>query len=1222
MGDTEEYFPRGGKKPTIKYFKQSGNFLGSAEQGEKKKKKQKKKSEADDGYLSDEATKDFDQSFKNCAARLTYKTIKPGVLVLGRIGQVHETKLTVMLPGKMSGTVMACHISEPYNKLLEAYVNDQTDKVTELQEMFRRGQYVAIKVLEVEGIRLMLSMMPQHVNSVKKHTDVHKSDQLQAAVVSVEDHGYVMDIGVANTRPFLPSSNVNPDVKLDVGVITWCTVKSVSQSQDTSIVTLTNQLEALQRASPRGSTIQQLTPGTPLQFTVDKPLDNGIEGSVLGGQRGYVQRDHADKVNGKKPKLGQKIRARVLYVVPIRNTPFLTMRDIFSTTFPDMDEEQKIKEGDIIEEAQVIRILGRTVHFKLGQGCIGTMSLRRIQVDEELTDEHVLAKSYPVGSTHKVRVVSYNLCDYTYTVSDNPAILKEKYFSMDQLSVGQLVDGSVTHVADDHVLLQVGRVTGFVPQSHLSDSGVFVDPKKSSISKLSKKKFKVGQSVRARVLVVDTHKQSVLLTLKPALLAPELPVLGCYERARRGEAYKGCVRIIRNDYMLVSFFNNVTAYVPRQYISREPLGNIGDAFHVGQIVNCTIVRVYPQDKKMTGSLVTEPFFENVREKGEKRRNTNSDSQDVPSKKKKSEESQTEVKETKKKKKLKELTEEETLGDEAKKKRDKKSESEEQEVSDSDRIENDFGEEENKKMKISDEEKTKVSEESDAIETDVYDDMDPAMTPQELELIDISNCNNMRKCKKRVISLLKLIKARQKRIDKIEQKIANIEKKGLNAKNKMFHTAMHSEILVVKQRAKKLLEALTLVQEKLKALGYKDRSVIELSNENQESVETSRTKKDSETIDDFDEEGQNISKKEKSKKEKKACKSKKEDVKVVESLEPVLEVPSAKDFWAAPVVVPQVEDDEDLSSDDGEKDEPKKKRKKLSVAEKLSKLREEEERTRALERSAIGRERPRSAEQFERAALAEPDASELWIAYMAFHLQSTEIEKARAVGRRALSTISFREEQDKLNVWLALLNLENRFGTKESLQKTLEEALQMNEPYSVHSQLLDMYSETSKQGELLALVDLVLRKYRRDCRIYIQAGSACFKLGLVDKARQVMQKAVSVLEKKDHVSVLVQFALLERSHGDRERAEALFEQVLAVYPQRVDVVAVYIDMLLKGGDADTIRQVMERMTSQKLPARKMKTLFKKWIEVEQKIGDEEQVERIRQRAMAYIEKAQF
>lgn len=50
--------------------------------------------------------------------------------------------------------------------------------------------------------------------------------------------------------------------------------------------------------------------------------------------------------------------------------------------------------------------------------------------------------------------------------------------------------------------------------------------------------------------------------------------------------------------------------------------------------------------------------------------------------------------------------------------------------------------------------------------------------------------------------------------------------------------------------------------------------------------------------------------------------------------------------------------------------------------------------------------------------------------------------------------------------------------------------------------------------------------------------------------------------------------------------------------------------------------MERMTSQKLPARKMKVLYKKWIEVEEKIGDEEHVDSVRKRALEFINNAKF
>jgi rRNA biogenesis protein RRP5 len=109
---------------------------------------------------------------------------------------------------------------------------------------------------------------------------------------------------------------------------------------------------------------------------------------------------------------------------------------------------------------------------------------------------------------------------------------------------------------------------------------------------------------------------------------------------------------------------------------------------------------------------------------------------------------------------------------------------------------------------------------------------------------------------------------------------------------------------------------------------------------------------------------------------------------------------------------------------------KKKKKKLTTAEKVDKARQEEEKLREIERQLSASDtKPQSSDQFDRLLLANPNNSELWIAYMAFHLQSTEIERARAVAKKALKTISFREEDDKLNIWLALLNLENRFGTK-------------------------------------------------------------------------------------------------------------------------------------------------------------------------------------------------
>lgn len=66
---------------------------------------------------------------------------------------------------------------------------------------------------------------------------------------------------------------------------------------------------------------------------------------------------------------------------------------------------------------------------------------------------------------------------------------------------------------------------------------------------------------------------------------------------------------------------------------------------------------------------------------------------------------------------------------------------------------------------------------------------------------------------------------------------------------------------------------------------------------------------------------------------------------------------------------------------------KKKKKRLTNAEKVKKAREEEEKLRQIEKELMEVDsQPKSSDQFDRLLLANPNSSELWIAYMAFHLQ--------------------------------------------------------------------------------------------------------------------------------------------------------------------------------------------------------------------------------------------
>lgn len=60
----------------------------------------------------------------------------------------------------------------------------------------------------------------------------------------------------------------------------------------------------------------------------------------------------------------------------------------------------------------------------------------------------------------------------------------------------------------------------------------------------------------------------------------------------------------------------------------------------------------------------------------------------------------------------------------------------------------------------------------------------------------------------------------------------------------------------------------------------------------------------------------------------------------------------------------------------------------------------------------------------------------------------------------LTTLS-REEQEKLNVWVAYMNLENMYGTEESLKEVFDRAVKHNEPLDVYHQLIKIYDNSDK-----------------------------------------------------------------------------------------------------------------------------------------------------------------
>ncbi|XP_065632266.1 rRNA biogenesis protein RRP5 [Quercus suber] len=281
--------------------------------------------------------------------------------------------------------------------------------------------------------------------------------------------------------------------------------------------------------------------------------------------------------------------------------------------------------------------------------------------------------------------------------------------------------------------------------------------------------------------------------------------------------------------------------------------------------------------------------------------------------------------------------------------------------------------------------------------------------------------------------------------------------------------------------------------------------------------------------------------------------------------------------------------------------------------------EREQEIRAAEERLLENDIPRTADEFEKLVRSSPNSSFVWIKYMAFMLSMADVEKARSIAERALQIINIREENEKLNIWVAYFNLENEYGNppEEAVRKVFQRALQYNDPKKVHLALLGMYERTEQHKLTDELLDKMVKKYKHSCKVWLRRVQRILKQ-TQDAIQPVVNRALLSLPRHKHIKFISQTAILEFKCGVPDRGRSMFEGILREYPKRTDLWSIYLDQEIRLGDADVIRALFERAISLSLPTKKMKFFFKKYLEYEKSHGDEERIESVKRKAMEYVE----
>jgi rRNA biogenesis protein RRP5 len=268
--------------------------------------------------------------------------------------------------------------------------------------------------------------------------------------------------------------------------------------------------------------------------------------------------------------------------------------------------------------------------------------------------------------------------------------------------------------------------------------------------------------------------------------------------------------------------------------------------------------------------------------------------------------------------------------------------------------------------------------------------------------------------------------------------------------------------------------------------------------------------------------------------------------------------------------------------------------------------------------------PQSPDDFERLLIAEPDNSVLWLRYMAFHLDLGDVDAARAVGERAIRTISIGLEDEKFNVWVALLNLEVHFGNDESIEEeTFRRACEVNDEQEIYSSLTSIYIKEGKFDKATDLFERMIKKFAQDPKVWVNYAS--FLLNKMtntgpEKAHALLSRALKTLPQFTHFDITKSFARLEftSTHGLPERGRTIFEGLIASFPKRVDLFDVLLDLEINATkDDEQVRATFERIFTLKLKPKQARSFFKRWDRFETDRGDERRIEAVRARAAAWV-----
>ena len=471
-----------------------------------------------------------------------------GLKVLGRISEIRDLELKLSLPGRLVAFVPITKISSSYTEALKKItespdVSIEALGVKTLQEVFHEGQLVVCSVVSVEKgendfYKVTASLNPTQVNENLK---IVKGSVVMSAIKSIEDHGYMCDVGKSSLKAFLPVKKTPS--KLSIGQVIPTLVTKI----DGPAVVLSGKLGSTNAMDADKVSVHNMCPGMVFNTVVEKNMKNGMK-LKFGDFSGYVHISHfQDDLDE-----GQSVHATLLYVLPTVNFIYLSLQNDLKFNQPiEKLNEKVVKVGDLAKDCTVLEAdhRGLIINFKEDEEkkSMGVVPMRHL-TDNMRKDFKAL-----VNTKVNTRVLQYDYFDQVFVCSMQKSLLEQNIVKLDQLKPGENLTVKAKRFANKGLVVEVGRnLDGFIPSIHLSDIPL----------KNPEKKIKIGEKLKVKVLKVEPSKKRIHLTNKRLLVErTDYTMIDGFDEKFVHQISEGVVVQVSSEGVLLQFYNDICGFV-------------------------------------------------------------------------------------------------------------------------------------------------------------------------------------------------------------------------------------------------------------------------------------------------------------------------------------------------------------------------------------------------------------------------------------------------------------------------------------------------------------------------------------------------------------------------------------------------------------------------------------------------------------------------------------